>query len=154
MNKTFYEYCKVLDFVPCDETKLRSLAISELGRKAKIAFDSRAEFSYKVEPLPNIRSIETAYYHCRFKLTLPLRQFEIREGNGNEGEYRRGYVNAVDSFEALRIASRQGMIVRPWDVKIDSMDGDDTHAYLVSYVAPIYGDSCRWCASASLVVPE
>lgn len=80
-----------------------------------------------------------------------MRTYEIREGNGNDGEYRRGFIDAVDSFEALRKASRRRMIWKPKSVTLSSMDGDDEQSYLVDYSNPIFGDACRWCASASLV---
>ena len=80
-----------------------------------------------------------------------MNNYQIREGNGNDGEYRRGVIQAPDAFEALRLASRRGMICKPKDVTLDSFDGDDQHCYAASYVAPIYGDACRWTASASLI---
>jgi len=83
--------------------------------------------------------------------TIPVKHFEIREGDGNEGCYRRGTIEASNAFEALRKASRTGMIHKTRDVTLRSMDGDDEHAYLASYVSPIYGDACRWCAEANLV---
>lgn len=157
-NKTVYEYVTFTHFCVDDPAQLRKAAVDALWQQGKglgkIAWDSSAEFSIVSEHETSRCGVALCTYRGRFKLTKPLRQFEIREGNGNDGEYHRGYVDAVDAFEALRIASRKGMIVRPWDVKIDSMDGDDTHTSLVSYVSPIYGDSCRWCASASLVVSE
>jgi hypothetical protein len=79
--------------------------------------------------------------------------YEIREGNGNDGCYRRGTIEANSAFDALRLASRRKMIHKPYDVKLRDMDGDDQYAYLCSYVAPIFGDSCRWIAEANLL-PE
>jgi hypothetical protein len=154
MNKTVYEYVTFSHFSG-DSHDLRKIAKDEIWRNGggygKIAWDSNAEFVAKPLITMNISGVSVTSYRGRFKLTKPLRKFEIREGNGNDGEYHRGYIEAWDAHEALRIASRDGMIVRPWDVKLSDMQGDDTHAYLVSYVAPIYGDSCRWCASANLV---
>lgn len=80
--------------------------------------------------------------------------YEIREGDGNDGCYRRGTIEATDAFQALRLASRRGMIQKPRDVKLSDFSGDDEHCYAVSYVAPIYGDACRWCAEANLVEKE
>lgn len=77
--------------------------------------------------------------------------FEIREGNGNDGEYYRGVIEADSPFKALQLASRRRMIWKPKTVTLDAMDGDDHHAYLIDYVAPIFGDACRWCASATLI---
>jgi hypothetical protein len=78
--------------------------------------------------------------------------FEIREGDGNQGEYHRGEIDACDAFEALRIASRRGMIYKPYDVVLKrDIDGDNENAYVASYVAPIYGDACRWSASANII---
>jgi len=77
--------------------------------------------------------------------------FEIREGNGNDGEYRRGTIEAADAFEALRKASRSRMIWKPKTVTLSSADGDDLQAHLADYVAPIFGDACRWTASARLI---
>ena len=85
------------------------------------------------------------------KTKVALNTYEIREGDGNQGCYRRGTIEACNAFEALRLASRRGMIHKPYDVTLGSMDGDDQNAYLASYVAPIYGDSCRWCAESHLV---
>ena len=78
-------------------------------------------------------------------------KFEIREGDGNQGCFRRGEVEAKDAFDALRIASRTKMICKPYDVVLRDTDGDEQHAYLASYVAPIFGDSCRWLAEAHLI---
>lgn len=77
-----------------------------------------------------------------------LKKFEIREGNGNVGCYRRGYVEAETAGKALIKAHRQGMICSPRDVRITKdIEGDDVQAYLNSYVG--YNDlGCRWCAEA------
>jgi hypothetical protein len=80
-----------------------------------------------------------------------LKTFEIREGDGNQGCYRRGTIQASNAFEALRKASRRRMIWKPKDVTLNSFDGDDEHCYAASYVAPIYGDACRWIAEAHIV---
>lgn len=78
-------------------------------------------------------------------------QFQIREGDGNDGCYRRGVLEATDAFDAIRKASRTGMICKPRDVVLKrDIEGDDQHAYVASYVAPIYGDACRWLAEAHL----
>jgi len=81
----------------------------------------------------------------------PIKRYQIREGDGNDGEYKRGIIVADDAFEALTRASKSGMISKPRDVTYDSFDGDEQQCHAASYVAPIYGDSCRWCASASLI---
>lgn len=81
--------------------------------------------------------------------TLPTNDYEIREGDGNRGCYRRGIVQARNAFHALELASRSGMICKPRDAKLADIDGDDQNAYLASYVAPIYGDACRWLAEAN-----
>jgi hypothetical protein len=79
-------------------------------------------------------------------------QFEIREGDGNMGCYHRGTVEASNAFDALRKASRQGMICKPYDVVLKrDIEGDDQFAVVCSYVAPIYGDSSRWVAEARLI---
>lgn len=80
-----------------------------------------------------------------------LKFFEIREGDGNQGCYRRGTIEAADAFDALRKASRQRMIWKPKCVTLNSMDGDDHSAYLTDYCHTIYGDACAWCAEAHLV---
>jgi hypothetical protein len=78
--------------------------------------------------------------------------FEIREGDGNNGCYHRGEVEAKDAFDAIRVASRTKMIYKPRDVVLSrDIDGDDQYACAASYVAPIYGDACRWIAEARLV---
>lgn len=79
------------------------------------------------------------------------KRFEIREGDGNDGTYRRGYVIAADAFDALQVASRKGLINKPYDVKFSDADGDSDHASLASFVAPIFGDACRWIAEANIV---
>lgn len=86
-----------------------------------------------------------------FQVAPAMGRYEIREGNGNDGEYHRGYQFAANAFDALRQASRRGMICKPRDAKLADIDGDDQQAHLASFVAPIYGDACRWTASASLV---
>ena len=93
-----------------------------------------------------------------FKWALPhimvlvaTRSFEIREGDGNQGEYRRGTIEADDAFEALRLASRRGLICKPKVVMYADFDGDDQSCYAASYVSPIWGDACRWTASARLI---
>ena len=78
--------------------------------------------------------------------------YEIREGNGLDGCYRRGTIEAASAKEALILAHRLGMICSPGDVRptID-IEGDDIQAYLVSYVGG--GESgCRWCAEANDLV--
>lgn len=81
---------------------------------------------------------------------MPL--FEIREGDGNMGCYRRGVIEAEDAYEALRKASRQKMICKPRDVVLTrDIEGDDQFAVVCSYVAPIFGDVCRWVAEASII---
>ena len=78
-----------------------------------------------------------------------LKEFEIREGNGNDGAYLRGTVEAVDAFEALKKASRMGMINQPWDVKITKdIEGDSVQAHIASYVnnGPL---GVRWLAEAN-----
>lgn len=77
--------------------------------------------------------------------------FEIRCGNGNDGCYRLGTIQAKDAFYALIKASRIGLFNKPKDCKIAYIDGDDQHASWCSYVAPIYGDACRWIAEANLI---
>ncbi len=79
--------------------------------------------------------------------------FEIREGDGNRGQYHRCNIMASSAGDALILAHRNGFIRSPWDVRITKdIDGDNVTAYAVSYVKPIYGDSCRWSASASLCI--
>jgi hypothetical protein len=78
-------------------------------------------------------------------------RFEVREGDGNEGCYRRGEVNAFNAYDAMRLASRRGLICKPYDVTLNAIDGDDVNAYLASYRAPIFGDACRWCAETHRV---
>ena len=79
-----------------------------------------------------------------------MKKFEIREGDGNSGEYHRGFVEAPDAFKALRLASRRRIIWKPRTVTLASIEGDDQSAYLADYTAPIFGDACRWTASATL----
>jgi len=78
--------------------------------------------------------------------------YEIREGNGRDGCYRRGTIEAASAKEALLLADQSGMICSPPDVRptID-VEGDDIQAYLVSYVGG--GEfGCRWCAEANDIV--
>jgi len=78
--------------------------------------------------------------------------YEIREGNGKDGCYRRGTIEAESAKEALILADQIGMICSPSDVRptID-IEGDDEQAYLVSYVGG--GEfGCRWCAEANDIV--
>jgi hypothetical protein len=84
----------------------------------------------------------------RFKM---LNVYEIRSGNGNDGEYYRGVIAADDAFEALRKASRSRMIWKPKAVTLDTMEGDDQSAYLADYrpSQEVFG-ACGWCASATL----
>ena len=82
-------------------------------------------------------------------------EFEIREGDGNDGCLRRGTIEAADAFDALRLASRKGMIRKTPDVVLKrDIDGDNQHAYVASHTSPIYGDSCRWLAEAHLIESE
>jgi hypothetical protein len=77
-----------------------------------------------------------------------LKSFEIREGNGNVGCYRRGVVEAETAGKALIKAHRMGMICSPWDVRVTKdIEGDDVQAYLTSYVGngPL---GARWCAES------
>ena len=79
--------------------------------------------------------------------------FEVREGDGNQGEFHRCNIEADNAFDALIAAHRHGYIASPWDVRITKdCDGDNISAHVMSYVQPIYGDSCRWCASATLAI--
>lgn len=81
---------------------------------------------------------------------MPL--FEIREGDGNVGCYRRGVIEAEDAYDALRKASRRGMIHKTRDVVLSrDIEGDDQFAIVSSYVAPIFGDACRWVAQAMII---
>jgi hypothetical protein len=84
------------------------------------------------------------------KPVVALKTFVIREGDGNDGCYRRGTVEATDAFEALRKASRTKMIWKPKCVTLSSMDGDDQSAYLTDYCHSIFGDAAAWCAEAHL----
>ncbi len=77
--------------------------------------------------------------------------FEVREGDGNMGDRHICDIYATSAYEALIRAHRSGFIVSPWDVRITKdIQGDDIDAYVASYVRPIYGDCCRWSASASI----
>jgi hypothetical protein len=80
-----------------------------------------------------------------------LKKYEIREGNGNDGTWKVGEVQANDAFRALRLASRRKMIYKPRDVRLSDFAGDSEHCYAISYVSPIFGDACRWCAEAHLM---
>ncbi len=78
-------------------------------------------------------------------------KFEIREGNGNDGTYKRGHVDASDAFQAIRKASRINMIGKPRDVVLKrDIEGDIVRATVCSYVRPIFGSDCRWIAEAIL----
>jgi hypothetical protein len=98
------------------------------------------------KPFPNLESEMSA--------KPELKTFEIREGDGNDGCYRRGTIEATDAFEALRKASRQKMIWKPKCVTLASMDGDDQAAYLTDYCHSIFGDAAAWCAEAHLTTAE
>jgi hypothetical protein len=79
--------------------------------------------------------------------------FEIREGDGNQGEFHRCDIMATSASEALIKAHRHGFIASPWDVRITKdVDGDGLRAWAASYVMPIYSDCCRWSASARLAI--
>ena len=80
-----------------------------------------------------------------------MHSYLIREGNGNDGEFKRGLINAENAFEALKKASRCGMINKPKCVLHRNAMGDDHSAFLVDDVHKIYGDCCAWSASAVLV---
>lgn len=78
--------------------------------------------------------------------------FEIREGNGNDGTWRRGEIEARNAFDAIRKASRTKLIWKTRDVVLkNDIEGDNQFAIVCSYVAPIFGDSCRWIAEARIV---
>ena len=117
---------------------------------AGIESDHSAEFLYDADDEPReFQAFKWALPHIM--ALVATRSFEIREGDGNQGEYRRGTIEAEHAFEALRLASRRGMIFKPKDVTYASFDGDDQHCHAASYVSPIYGDACRWTASARLI---
>lgn len=79
--------------------------------------------------------------------------FEVREGNGNMGEHHRCDIYATSASEALVKAHRHGFISSPWDVRITKdIECDGITAAVASYVRPIFGDVCRWTASASLAI--
>ena len=79
--------------------------------------------------------------------------FEVREGDGNVGEYHRCDILATSASEALIRAHRHGFISSPWDVRITrDIDGDDIGSSVASFVNPIYGETCRWTASATLAI--
>ena len=79
--------------------------------------------------------------------------FDVREGDGNQGEYHRCTILAKDAPSALVAAHRHGLIRSPWDVRITKdIEGDDINAQVASYVAPIWDYACRWTASASLSI--
>ena len=78
-----------------------------------------------------------------------MKEFEIREGNGNDGLFRHcGRIEASDAFTALRKASRVGAICKPRVVRVADMEGDDICAYLTDYREGYNG--CRWTAEARL----
>lgn len=77
-------------------------------------------------------------------------EFEIREGNGNDGLFRYcGRIQAKDAFEALRKASRVGAICKPRVVRVADIEGDSTCAHLTDYREGYNG--CRWTAEARLI---
>lgn len=78
-----------------------------------------------------------------------LKKFEIREGNGYDGAYRRGVIEAEDAYKALIKAHRIGMIRSPWDVRITKdIEGDHVQARVESMVN--CGDlGVRWLAEAN-----
>lgn len=79
--------------------------------------------------------------------------FEVREGDGSQGEYHRCDIMATSASEALIKAHRHGFIKSPYDVRITmDIEGDDIGSCVASYVKPIYGDACRWSASATLAI--
>ena len=80
-----------------------------------------------------------------------MKQYQIREGDGNDGEFKRGIIEAKDAFDALRKASRRGMINKPKCVLHRNVMGDDDSAFLVDDIHTIYVDACAWCASAVLI---
>lgn len=94
---------------------------------------------------------ETVKVMVKVRVKRELQEYEIREGDGNQGCYRRGTVMAIDAFHALRVASRKGLIRKPWDAKFSQTDGDCSFADLASYVSPIYDGACRWIATAEIV---
>jgi len=76
--------------------------------------------------------------------------FTIREGDGNDGCYRRGTVIADNAYEALRKASRQKMIFVPNGVRITKdIEGDNEQAYVMKLVNGF--DYAVWVAEAHLV---
>ena len=75
----------------------------------------------------------------------------IREGDGNDGCYRRGVVRATNAYEALRLASRDGLICKPRNVRLADIEGDDEQAYLCDYDHTIFCDACAWMAEASYI---
>ena len=78
-----------------------------------------------------------------------MSKYEIREGNGNDGELIVGQIEADDAVKAIINSHRMGMIRSPRDVRItQDTNGDSVRACVVSLVDPIVGDSARWCASA------
>lgn len=77
-----------------------------------------------------------------------MKKFEIREGNGNDGCYKRGIVEAESASKALIKAHRQGMICSPRDVRITKdIEGDDFQATVSSYAGGF--DYARWTAEAN-----
>ena len=78
-----------------------------------------------------------------------LKSFEIREGNGNVGAYKRGFVEAENARKALITAHRIGMICSPWDVRITKdIEGDDVQARVESFVG-CNDLGVRWLAEAN-----
>ncbi len=72
--------------------------------------------------------------------------YVIRIGDGNDGTFARATTKAPDAFEALRIGTRY--FGKPKDARHQDAEGDELNATLCSYVAPIYGDACRWVMDA------
>ena len=104
----------------------------------------------RVRPAPNQPFLLENVMSTATKPVVALKTFVIREGNGNDGCYRRGTIEATDAFEALRKASRTRLIWKPKCVTLASMDGDDQSAYLTDYCHSIFGDAAAWCAEAHL----
>jgi hypothetical protein len=105
------------------------------------------------KPLPKRNAIKPTAHNTQLESSvnvkgLKMPKYTIREGDGNEGTYRRGEVEAPNAFDALRLARRQKLIFFPRDVTNKNIEGDNQNAHVASYVAPIYGDACRWCAEA------
>ena len=71
-----------------------------------------------------------------------MASFEIREGDRNQGCFRRGTIEAENAYDALRKASRTKMIFKTRDVVLKrDINGDEQFAVVCSYVKPIFGDS-------------